>query len=130
VPEFLSPEWVAALDAAVRASAELATDETLVVEQVVEAAGSTAVRYQVRFGPDGASVIDAGTDLADVVLVTDRATAWALHTGERRAQDAFARGDLKVRGRPEALVGRAELFARFERAAGTLRAGTTNTGDR
>jgi hypothetical protein len=47
-----------------------------------------------------------------------------------RAQDAFARGELKLRGRPEVLAGRAELFARLERALAPLRAGTTPTAAR
>ena len=39
-----------------------------------------------------------------------------------RAQDAFARGALKVRGRPELLAGRAELFAALDRAFAPVRA--------
>jgi hypothetical protein len=83
------------------------------------------VRYQVRIGPDGASVSVPAAEVADVVLVTDRATARALHEGRLRAQDAFARGALKVRGRPELLAARAELFARLDRAFAPVRAGTT-----
>ena len=64
------------------------------------------VGYQVQFGADGASVTGPGAGApADVVLVTDPATAWALHQGTLRAQDAFARGALKLRGRPELLAG-------------------------
>ena len=129
--EFLSDEWIAALDAAARAAPELAVDEVLVVEQVVHLGDGRAVRYQVRFGPDGTSVDhvpDAPDGSADVVLVTDRATAWSLQQGELRAQDAFARGRLKVRGRPELLAGRADLFARLEQAWADVRVGTTRGG--
>jgi hypothetical protein len=134
MPEFLSAAWLAALDEAVRAAPELRTDEPVVVEQVVRDDDGVEVRWRVRFGPSGATV-DTGFDTtadddADVVLVADRATAWALHEGALRAQDAFARGALKVRGRPEVLTGRAELFAALARALAPVRAGTTEGGDR
>jgi hypothetical protein len=84
----------------------------------------------VRVGPDGASVSGDVAAHPDVALVTDRATAWALHEGRLRAQDAFARGALKVRGRPEVLAARRDLFARLERAFAPVRAGTTAAPDR
>jgi hypothetical protein len=42
-----------------------------------------------------------------------------------RAQDAFARGALKLRGRPELLAGNTELLAALERAFAPVRADTT-----
>jgi putative sterol carrier protein len=128
--EFLSDAWVAELDAAARSADDLAVERVLVVEQVVRRTDGRDAAYQVHFGPDGASVTAAGTGRADVVLVTDVDTAWALHQGGLRAQDAFARGALKVRGRPEVLTGRAELLAAFERAVAPVRAGTTPSGAR
>ena len=127
--EFLSAAWIAELDAAARAAADLVVDAPLVVEQVVDDGAGVTVRYQVRIGPAGASVSGDTGAPADVVLVTDRATAWAMHGGRLRAQDAFARGALKVRGRPELLAGRAELFARLDRAFAPVRAGTTLSND-
>ena len=49
----------------------------------------------------------------------------ALHQGTLRAQDAFARGALKVRGRPELLAAHGELLAALERVLARLRAETT-----
>lgn len=126
--EFLSPAWVRALDDAVSAAHDLATGSPFVVETLVKGP-DREVGYQVRFGTDGASVAAPGAGVADVVLVTDAETAWSLHQGTVRAQDAFARGALKVRGRPELLTKRSELLAALERALAPLRAGTTPPGD-
>jgi hypothetical protein len=122
--EFLSAAWIAALDAAARTSSELSTGRPFVVETLVSGS-ERATGYQISFGPDGASVSDPGTHAADVVLVTDLETAWDLHQGTIRAQDAFARGRLKLRGDPEALSGRSELLAAYERATAGVRAITT-----
>ena len=124
--EFLSDEWVAALDTAARRAPDLAIDEPLVLEQVVDLGTGRDVRYRVHFGREGASVTREPGPAADVVLVTDRSTAWSLHQGTVRAQDAFARGQLKVRGRPEVLAGHADLLGRLERAWAEVRVGTTS----
>jgi hypothetical protein len=124
VVEFLSDEWVAQLDAAARAGRGLESDPPLVVETLVRAPGGDT-GYQVHLSPDGASVTKAGAATPDVVLVTDRATAWALHRGDLHAQDAFARGVLKLRGRPELLSGRAAVFGALERAFAPVRTTTT-----
>jgi hypothetical protein len=128
--EFLSPAWIAELDAAARAADDLAVDEALVVGQVVHDAPGGDVTYQVCFGPAGAGVTAGAPRPADVTLVTDRATARALHEGSWRAQDALAAGALKVNGRPEVLAGRAELLAALDRAFLSVRADTTFTDGR
>ncbi len=124
--EFLSDAWIERLDAAARAADDLRTDDAFAVQIEVHAlAGEPdgGLGHQVRFGPDGARVTRGG-DEPDVVLVTDLATAWALHEGTLRAQDAFARGLLKLRGRPEVLVAHADLLTAFERAVAPVRADT------
>jgi hypothetical protein len=126
--EFLSASWIAELDDAARAADGLTVaDGELVVEQVVRGLSSGDVRYQVRVGPDGVRVVvgDLGRVDADLVLLTDYATARALHEGRVRAQDALATGLLKVQGRPEVLAKRAELLARLDVAFAPVRAGTT-----
>ncbi len=122
--EFLSDEWVGELDAAARSVEGLQVADALVVETLVDGPGGDA-GYQLRLGPDGASVAAPGTDSADVVFVTDLDTAWALHRATLRSQDAFARGLLKVRGRPELLAAHREVFARLERAFAPVRERTT-----
>jgi hypothetical protein len=115
VVEFLSAGWIERLDAAARAADDLRADPPFVIETLVHGPDGDA-GYQVRFASDGASVHGPGHAAADVVLVTDPATAWALHQGALRAQDAFAQGVLKVRGRPELLAERAELLAALQQA--------------
>ena len=122
--EFLSDAWIAELDAAARAANDLAADPPLVLETLVHRPDGDR-GYQVRFVADGATVTGPGASLADVVLVTDAATAWALHEGALRAQDAFACGALKLRGRPELSGTHAVLLAALERAWAPVRAATT-----
>jgi hypothetical protein len=128
VVEFLSDAWIAELDAAARVANDLAADPPIVLETLVHRSDGDR-GYQVHFAADGATVTGPGESLADVVLVTDAATAWALHEGALRAQDAFACGALKVRGRPELLGTHAELLAALERAWAPLRSATTPPGD-
>jgi hypothetical protein len=123
VLEFLSAPWIERLDAAVRDADDLAVEPGLVIETLVRGpAGDSG--YQVRFAPGGASVRSAGDAPADVVLLTDASTAWALHRGSERAQDAFARGALKVRGRPELLAEHGALLAALARALTPVRGDT------
>ena len=125
--EFLSDAWIARLDAAARAADGVGADPPFSVETLVHAPdGDTG--YRVHFGAAGASVTVPGVGEADVVLATDPETAWALHQGTVRAQDAFARGALKLRGRPELLAGNTELLAALERAFAPVRADTTPLG--
>jgi putative sterol carrier protein len=123
VAEFLSDDWLASLDAAARAAPDLVADPSLVVEVLVHTEDGDR-GYQVRFEPDGASVRAAGAP-AHVVLVADRDTAWAFHEGTLRAQDAFARGALKVRGRPELLASHGDLLAGLARVFAAVRTETT-----
>jgi len=127
--EFLSAEWITAFDTAARAASGLATEPPFVVETLVRSPGGDR-GYQVCFAAAGASVTDRGVAAADVVLITDPTTAWALHQGTLRAQDAFAAGALKVRGRPEVLVARAELLTALAHAVTPLRAETRAPADR
>jgi hypothetical protein len=124
VVEFLSDAWLARFDAAVRVADDLVADPPFAIATLVRI-GDRDCGYRVRFGSHGAWVGRPGTAPADVVFVTDAATAWELHRGELRAQDAFARGTLKVRGRPEVLAARPDILAALERAVAPLRAETT-----
>jgi hypothetical protein len=126
--EFLSLAWVEQLDAAARTlPAGDGPPERLIVEQ--EVAGPRGVaRYQVHVSAAEVRVHAGAPTAADVVLVTDLATAVALHEGAVRAQDALAQGRLKVRGRAEALRACAPRLAELATAFAALHGDTTLPG--
>jgi putative sterol carrier protein len=122
--EFLSLAWVDELDRVARALPDGdGPVAPLVVEQEITGPRGTA-RYQVHVSAAEVSVHAGAPTAADVVLVTDLATAVELHTGTVRAQDALAEGRIKVRGRPEVLRACAPRLAQLAAATGALRATT------
>ena len=122
--EYLSPEWLAALDEALRADDGLraaTAGHRLVVEQVVEVADGPAVAWQVRL-IDGEVGLVAGTpDEPTVRFTTDRSTAEAITRGWEPAQAAFLRGDLRIGGDTAALSAQRDLLAGIEDAAAPVR---------
>jgi hypothetical protein len=108
--QFLSAEWIAALDTAARAI-ESTIPEPFVVEQVVHRGPDDSVRWQMSFGPDGVRFLGQPEGAADLTLVTDRATAAAVSRGEQSAQAAFMAGRLRLSGDTAALIRNAPAFA-------------------
>ena len=130
VAEFLSPAWIAELDDAARACDDFPPlVGPLVMEQVIRSSASGDVRYQIRIEAGRARVVADGEDRADIVLVTDLATAYALHTGVLRAQDALAAGALKVRGNPDVLVRYRELLGVLDSVFAVVREHTIFSAD-
>ena len=97
--DFLSPAWIADLDAAAGAACAPA-ELRLVVQQVVvdDGGGGELAAYAVRIA-DGRVRVEAGrAEDADVTFTVDRPTAAAIARGERSAQQAFLDGALRVGG--------------------------------
>jgi hypothetical protein len=133
VAEFLSDEWIAALDAAARAALRDGADDAdlLAVEPVVcGVPGRGDVRYRVSCGtavravtrPSDVSADDAS---ADVRIETDYATAVALARGQLNAQTALADGLLRVSGDLARLAAHASALARLGDLFASVRATTT-----
>ena len=116
--EFLSDEWLQALDAAARHRHSDGDDPLATV--------SISIEQAITDGPRWRLVIDHGTcrvetDAAgdpDVRLTCDRATAAAIASGQRPALHAFTAGDLRLGGdvqvlleQREALEALGDLFA-------------------
>ena len=139
VAEFLTDEWIAALDAAAHAAPRDGADDAdlLAVEPVVRGVpGRGDVRYRVtcgtvvravtRLSDDGSA--DNGTaddPSADVRIETDYATAVALARGQLNAQTALADGLLRVSGDLARLAAHASALARLGDLFASVRATTT-----
>lgn len=129
--QFLSDDWLAALDAAARARVPPADDPlsevAMTVEQVITDGPSWRLvidggRLRVEHGP---SVDDGPADPDEriVRLICDRTTASDIAAGRRAALDAFITGDLVIGGdvRPmiehgAAMEALGDLFAEVRQA--------------
>lgn len=104
--EFLSDDWLAALDEAARArdggDDDPLADVHLSIEQVV----SDERRWRLVVAGGDLSVIPESSFAgeADIRLTSDRATATAVARGQRPALDAFIAGDLVLGGNVQALL--------------------------
>ena len=131
VAEFLSDEWLAALDAAARDSADnddgAGDTDALAVEPVVRGVpGRGDVRYRVTCDTVVRSVTPSrDREPADVRIETDYATAVALARGELNAQTALADGSLRVSGDLARLGAHAPALARLGDLFASVRATTT-----
>jgi hypothetical protein len=126
VAEFLSEAWIAAFGTAVAAVPRMVDDtETFVVEQRVTGGPRGDACYHIVFAVDRIDVQNGAAPRPDVTLITDFATAVALHRGEMNAQRSIADGSMKVRGAFDALLRHAETFSTLGDAFGELRASTS-----
>ena len=124
---FLSPEWIDALDEAVRGDADLRAATSgvrLTVEQhVTDPAGEVVYHVVVD---DGRVAVAPGTaDHADVTFVQDRDTATAIGDGTATAQDAFMSGRLRVSGDVPLLIRCKDALSGLDQALAGVRNHTT-----
>jgi putative sterol carrier protein len=120
---FLSDVWIAALDAALRASVEPAEREAFVLEQVVlDVPNRGIVRYCLAIDGDGARV--TRDNQPDLRLTTDYATAVAIAQGTTNAQSALAAGRLRIGGSLELFATRADALLVLGDVAARVRADT------
>ncbi len=125
MPAYLTPEWLDALDEALR-SATVSVPAPVLLEQVVTGVpGRGEVAYRVRLSESGARVDHDHTAAADVRLTTDYGTAVAIARGEQNAQIALARGRLRLGGQVDALSRVTDALVGFAAALASLRAVTT-----
>jgi hypothetical protein len=102
--QFLSDEWLTAMDEAAR-SRPVADDDplrgvSLVVEQVVV----DGPRWRLVIVDGRCSVQAGGDGEPDVRFTSDRPTAEAIATGQRAALEAFIAGDLVLGGDVRSLL--------------------------
>jgi alkyl sulfatase BDS1-like metallo-beta-lactamase superfamily hydrolase len=123
VPEYLSPDWLAAASELVASSATLAERSRgvhLVLSQTVQDDAGD-ISWALRLDDGTASLTVGRADDATVTFTCARATADAIHSGERSAQAAFIAGDLRIGGDVSALMQHAPLFADLDEVLSTLR---------
>ena len=94
---FLSAEWLTALDESAR-KLEVPDGVDLVVEQVVANPGGGETAYHLVFGSGSVRVRPGRAEAASVAVQQSYETAVALARGELNAQQAMARGELRVSG--------------------------------
>ncbi len=128
--DFLSDDWLAALDAALRDDAavrDASAGASLTVQQRVTDVGPDgATRSWYVTIADGAARVVAGDATApDVTFTQDHATAVAIGSGELSAQAAFMLGKLRVGGDVTRLIAQRELFEGLDDVFAAVRAATT-----
>ncbi|HZP28607.1 MAG TPA: hypothetical protein VFC99_06620 [Acidimicrobiia bacterium] len=126
--EFLTPGWVAELDAAARESPglrALGAGPPFTVELQVGAAGNGAGEFvfQAAFGGGATRFTVGSPGVPDLVVRIDAGFAARIHAGTANVQDALLAGALKVRGDLDGLVERASALAAVGTVLGARPAG-------
>lgn len=96
--QFLSDEWLAALDEAARSRPVAPDDPLRGVHLVVEQVVTDGPRWRLVVDDGRCSVVPGGEGEPDVRLSSDRATARDVASGRRAALHAFLAGDLVLGG--------------------------------
>ena len=102
--EFLSDEWVAALDQRLRAQDAGSSPRSLTVQYIVTRADDSLAQYHLVLGPDGDH---AGLGVAaapDVTFRMDEGTAREISDGSLSSEEAFLTGRLDLEGDAHALI--------------------------
>ncbi len=109
--DFLSDDWIAALDEAART---VKGDEDFVIQQVVDDEPPT--HWYIVLSPGPVRIHPGEAETADVTFTQDRATAEAIARGELSAGAALTSGRLTVRGASARLTEQREVLARLDTA--------------
>ena len=121
---FLTPEWIAALDAAAR-EAVVPAGVRLTIQQIVADEGGGDVRYHLVLDGGRLRVHPGEAAAADVTLVQDREVAAAFSRGELNAQQALEAGRLKLRGDIGHLAREGRALTAVEDVFAAVRAATS-----
>jgi len=96
--QFLSDEWLAAMDEAARRRPVADDDPLRGVHLTVEQVVLDGPSWRLVVDDGRCSVVRGGEGEPDVRLTADRATAEAIATGRQAALEAFIAGDLVLGG--------------------------------
>jgi putative sterol carrier protein len=123
---FLTPEWLAALDAAAR-EATVPAGVRLTIQQIVTDDGGDDgdVCYHLVVDEGRLEVRPGEAEAADVTLVQNREVAAAFSRGELNAQQALESGRLKLRGDIGHLAREGKALSAMEDVFAAVRAVTS-----
>jgi predicted lipid carrier protein YhbT len=124
--EFLSDEWLAALDQAARDRPSADHDPVAGIDLRIEQVVRDGPRWRLVI-EGGAMRVDREPDDTepDIRLTSDRATAAAIAAGTRAALDAFITGDLVIGGDVRAMLDHREALEALGDLFADLRTRTT-----
>ncbi|GAC1306929.1 MAG: hypothetical protein NVSMB16_02990 [Acidimicrobiales bacterium] len=117
VPDFLSPEWMALVEAE---AGPIAPGVALRLAQTVTGTPTGDVTYLVEIS-DGRLRIRAGREESDAGLTLPYTAAVSLAVGEETVHDAVLRGDLKVSGNVDRLQAATSSLVALRDAMGRVR---------
>lgn len=127
MPDFLSPEWIAALDVAVSNDERLRAATTgvqITVQQTVTGTPDGDVCWHVVVDDGSVRVLPGSDDDPDVTFTQDDATARAIGTSALSAQAAFMLGKLRIGGDVARLIEHRKAFDDLEDLFDDVRATT------
>lgn len=126
--QFLSDEWIDALDTAARSHAGLraaARSGDLVIHQTVTGVpavgGTRDVAYGIELRDGAVRVVRGRSPDPTVSLSTDHLTARAIARGELAAQLAFMEGRLRIGGDVRSLLDHLETLSYLDDVFGEVR---------
>lgn len=126
--QYLSDEWIDALDAAARTDAslqKLAAQDDLVLEHTIRRPDGTDTVFHLDMRGDTPRIHRGSAASASVRLTTDLDTATAIARGELSARLAFLRGNLRIGGDVRALMTHRDVLTRLGDVFASVRARTT-----
>ncbi|MDE0802099.1 MAG: SCP2 sterol-binding domain-containing protein [Acidimicrobiales bacterium] len=122
--DFLSDEWLAALDTAARNRAAPEDDPLVSVSMTIDHVIVDGPHWRLTIDDGALSVTPAPEGEPDVRLTSDRETAAAIASGRRAALDAFISGDLRLGGDVRRLIDERAALEAMGDVFATVRADT------
>lgn len=127
---FLSPEWIDALDGALRAAGAPPSSggsDGIVIQHVVASDDETEpdAAYAIVVTLAEGSVSAGRHDNPTVTYTQRRSCASAIASGDRSPHDAFMLGELTVNGDTQALIAASDLLGWLDAALASVRSDTT-----
>ena len=122
--QFLSPDWISALDRAA-AAVKVPDDLELILQQVVMTDGGTEFAYHLTVAGGTIRVAPGWASEPQVTITQPYAVAAAISAGDLNAQAAIVAGALRLSGDLELLVRQGKALARLEDVFAAVRSETT-----